>query len=54
MRTWQLLLGLEYLYVVVLVHTDVKTANYLFEKQGTLKLSDFGCEEALNSALIES
>ena len=43
MLTWQLLLGLEYLHAVGVVHADVKPANCLLDKQGLLKLSDFGC-----------
>ena len=43
----QMLLGLEYLHALGVVHADIKPANCLIDKNGLLKLSDFGCAQRL-------
>ena len=37
--------GLEYLHVHGIIHGDIKPANCLLDKNGVLKLSDFGCAQ---------
>ena len=46
----QILSGLEYLHVNLVVHRDVKPANILFDgKLGVCKISDFSCSQVLNA-----
>lgn len=39
----QLLLALKYIHEQQICHRDVKIDNLMLSKEGTLKLSDFGC-----------
>ncbi|EKX41051.1 hypothetical protein GUITHDRAFT_88507 [Guillardia theta CCMP2712] len=41
----QIIIGLEYLHVHGIIHGDIKPANCLLDKNGVLKLSDFGCAQ---------
>lgn len=43
----QILQGLEYLYQNKIVHRDLKGSNILKDKEGNLKLADFGCSKYL-------
>ncbi len=43
--TQQLLCGLAYLHKNNVVHRDIKGANILIEKDGTIKLADFGASQ---------
>jgi len=47
--TQQLLNGLYHLHTAKIIHRDMKAANVLITKLGTLKLADFGLARALNS-----
>lgn len=44
----QLLEGLYYLHISKILHRDIKAANILITKTGTLKLADFGLARALD------
>ena len=43
----QIVLGLEYLHAMGVVHADIKPGNCLLDKNGLLKLADFGCAQRL-------
>jgi len=43
----QIVLGLEYLHALGVVHADIKPGNCLLDKNGLLKLADFGCAQRL-------
>jgi serine/threonine protein kinase len=39
---FQILCAIEYLHLNLIVHRDIKAANILVDRQGTLRLADFG------------
>jgi serine/threonine protein kinase len=45
---YQLLVGLAFLHSKNVVHKDIKAANLLLSKDGTVKLADFGIAYQLN------
>eukprot|EP01125_Pyxidicula_operculata_P020147 TRINITY_DN738_c1_g4_i2.p1 TRINITY_DN738_c1_g4~~TRINITY_DN738_c1_g4_i2.p1 ORF type:complete len:1263 (-),score=476.77 TRINITY_DN738_c1_g4_i2:129-3917(-) len=45
--TRQILTGLEFLHSRQIIHHDIKGANLLLDKSGTIKLSDFGASKQL-------
>mmetsp|Transcript_28305 Transcript_28305/g.68862 ORF Transcript_28305/g.68862 Transcript_28305/m.68862 type:complete len:251 (+) Transcript_28305:155-907(+) len=47
--TRQLLQGCQYLHRQQIMHRDLKPANLLVNKQGTLKIGDFGLARKLNN-----
>ncbi|KAJ3385388.1 hypothetical protein HDU92_003080 [Lobulomyces angularis] len=50
----QILIGLEYLHFKKVVHCDLKAANILTTKTGTIKLTDFGVSKQLSMIDKES
>jgi cyclin-dependent kinase 9 len=44
----QLLNGLYFIHTNKILHRDMKAANILIAKNGTLKLADFGLPKGLN------
>lgn len=44
----EVLQGLKYLHGIGIAHRDVKGSNILLNRQGQIKLADFGCSGVLS------
>ena len=49
----QVLVGLVYLHEQGVIHRDIKGANLLVTKDGTIKIADFGISSKLGSTSVE-
>lgn len=47
----QILCGLQFLHENGVIHKDIKGANILIHKDGTVKLSDFGCSSDIEKTI---
>ncbi|CAI5459144.1 unnamed protein product [Closterium sp. Yama58-4] len=50
--TRQLLLGLEYLHACRIVHRDIKGGNVLVDRDGVIKLADFGASKSFHEGTV--
>ncbi|GJP72006.1 hypothetical protein CLOP_g2969 [Closterium sp. NIES-67] len=50
--TRQLLLGLEYLHACRIVHRDIKGGNVLVDRDGVVKLVDFGAFKSFHEGTV--
>ncbi|XP_065673216.1 uncharacterized protein LOC136090459 isoform X2 [Hydra vulgaris] len=52
-KSFQILVGLEYLHNKNIVHRDIKSANILLDLYGNCKLADFGISKQIQVELLQ-